>query len=350
MNIARGGAGAKRMIRDRARWRRFSIGRLRLGLLLLPLLIVAALSARAADPPAWTPISQRVTAEVKPGYPGKTAGVTVDPQSGDVLMVVPDQGIWKSTDQGQNFERVDDGKIGGRCETGFALSFDPAGKRLMCFMIYGSSAWTPDGGKTWTASKTSHLDFGAVDWAAGGKCMLALRHESGGQLCCSTDAAATWTNLDKGFSALGIFGEKSFIASKGKGLLRSTDAGQTWSQVSDAEPVGRVMQVFKGVGYWTTERGLLVSKDQGQTWAVQGTAVSAVFGPYWGSDADHMVVVGNQGFQETRDGGKTWLPAAPLPPGFGVGSVGPNYAWDAEADIFYASSMGKDTLQYRRGK
>jgi len=134
-----------------------------------------------------------------PVYPGKTAGVTVDPATGDVYMVIPDQGLWKSTDHGATFARVDDKKIGGRCETGFALNFDPAGKRLMCFMIYGSSGWTDDAAKTWTASKTSHLDFGAVDWSETGKCFLALRHEAGGMLTFTTDAGQTLARLAKRF-------------------------------------------------------------------------------------------------------------------------------------------------------
>jgi photosystem II stability/assembly factor-like uncharacterized protein len=308
-----------------------------------------AASAHAQAKQDWVPISHQVTPEVKPGYPGKTAGVTVDPETGDLFMVVPDQGLWKSTDHGQSFERIDGGKVGGRCETGYALDFDPAGKRLACFMIYGSSAWTPDDGKAWTAFKTSHLDFGAVDWSASGKCMIALRHESGGQLCYSADEAQTWTNTpDKGFTAVGIFDKNTLMTSKGKGLLRSDDGGQTWVQVSEVDPAGRVMRVYKGVGYWTTDRGLLVSKDQGRTWAIQGQEVSAVFGPYFGKTADHLVVVGKQGWHETRDGCQSWQVVAPLPPEFNVGLVGPNYAWDPQANIFYASSMGKDTFKYER--
>ena len=312
------------------------------------LLFVPAVRGQAPGKQTWVPISHQVTADVKPGYPGKTAGVTVDPDSGAVFMVVPDQGIWKSTDHGQTFERVDGGTIGGRCETGFALDFDPAGKRLACFMIYGPSAWTPDVGKSWTALKTRHLDFGAVDSGASGKAKIALRHESGGEACYLADEGQDWTNLDKGFVAVGIFDKNVLIASKGKGLLRSDDAGGAWTGVSDIEPAGRVMRVHKGIGYWTTDRGLLVSKDQGRTWAIAGTPVSAVFGPYFGKTAEHMVVVGKQGWHETHDGGATWQVVAPLPPEFNVGLVGPNYAWDPTANIFYASSMGKDTFKYER--
>ncbi len=298
----------------------------------------------------WTLISQSVTAQVKPGYPGKTAGVVVDPASGELYMVVPDQGLWKSTDHGQSFARVDGMVIGGRCETGFALNFDPAGKRLACFMIYGSSGSTSDGGKTWTAFKTSHLDCGAVDWEDSGACYLALRHESGGQLCLSADAGQTWKDLDKGFAAVGLFSVKSLIGSRGqnRGLVRSTDGGTTWQAVSDVTPVGLVMRTFKGVGYWTTVKGLLVSRDQGQTWAIEGAPVSAVLGPYWSQDGKRVVVVGYDGFHESTDAGATWQRVCPLPPDFSVRIIGPNYAWDAKANLFYASSMGKEAFRYDR--
>src|SRR5438309_1773412 len=94
--------------------------------------------SQADDKGQWKPISESVLSQVKAGYPGKTAGVAVDPVNGDVYMVVCDQGIWRSTDHGETFKRADLKKVGdkeekaihGRCETGFALDADPAGKRL----------------------------------------------------------------------------------------------------------------------------------------------------------------------------------------------------------------------------
>lgn len=108
------------------------------------LVLTGASAANAAE---WGNISDPVTSQMKPGYAGPTAGVTVDRVSGDVVMVVNDQGLWKSSDHGQTFARVDDGNIGGRCETGWALNFDGNGQRLFCFMIYGNSAMTTDGGQ-----------------------------------------------------------------------------------------------------------------------------------------------------------------------------------------------------------
>ena len=296
----------------------------------------------------WVPISEGVTSKVKCGWPGLTAGVAVDRASGDVFMVVCDQGVWRSSDRGATFERADGGAVGGRCETGFALNADPAGGRLMCFMIYGGSAYTADGGKTWKKSQTSHLDIGAVDWEATGQCLLSVRHESGGTLCLSADAGAGWKDLGKGFAKVGLFDAKTLVASKGKGLVRSADGGATWTDVSDVTPAGFVMTVFRGTGYWATEKGLLVSKDKGATWAILGAPVNAFYGPYVGKDERHLVVVGKEGFHETKDGGLTWAPAAPLPNGMGVGFTGPNYAWDPKGNIFYASTMGKPTVTYVR--
>ena len=80
-----------------------------------------------------------------------TGGVTVDRSNGDVYVVVTGkeifkergQGVWKSTDQGATFARVDGDVIGGRCETGYGLCHDPNGKRLYCFMLDGTERLHP---------------------------------------------------------------------------------------------------------------------------------------------------------------------------------------------------------------
>jgi photosystem II stability/assembly factor-like uncharacterized protein len=299
----------------------------------------------------WTNISDGVTSQVKPGYAGPTAGVVVDRASGDVFMVVNDQGLWRSGDHGATFARCDGSTIGGRCETGWALQADPAGKRLACFMIYGDSGMTTDGGKTWSKFKTSHLDFGGVDWADTGKRLLAIRHESGGLLTTSEDGGATWKDLEKGFSGCGVLDRTTFVATKEKaaGIFRSTDTGATWTQVSGDRPTAGVPVIFEGAAYWPTGKGVLVSHDKGATWTTLGAAVEATHGPLFDS-ALHFVVVGKSGFSETKDGGQTWQNAALLPAGFGTGRVGPNYAWDPRADIFYASTMTKPTFKLERSK
>lgn len=311
------------------------------------------LAAEQSPKGQWINLSDAVVAKLadenlKPGYAGPTAGVAVDPASGDLYMVVNDLGLFKSTDRGATFARCDSGAIGGRCETAFAIDADPAGRRLAVFVVYGSSAVTLDAGKTWTKSKASHVDIVAVDWTDG-KSMLALRHEAGGMLTLSTDGGAAWTDLAKGFSRLGLFDPKTLVATKEKepGIFRSTDSGATWAKVSDLVPSGLAMRVRGGVGYWTSDSGLLVSKDKGATWAVQGSPIKAFQGPYFGKAAGHLVVVNDEGFQETTDGGRTWKVAAPLPPGIKADRM-TLCAWDEKAGIFYVSRMTKPTLKYVR--
>lgn len=304
--------------------------------------------ATAAFAGEWTNISDAATATVKPGYAGPTAGVVADRVTGDVFMVVSDQGLWRSSDHGATFARCDGGAIGGRCETGWALQADPAGKRLACFMIYGSSAMTTDGGTTWSKFKVTHLDFGAVDWADTGKRLLAIRHESGGVLTTSDDAGATWKDLEKGFGGCGVLDHSTFLATKEKepGIFRSTDTGATWTKVSDEKPFAPVPVVVDGAAYWPTGKSLLVSRDKGATWTAM--SVEATHGPVFGKDSTQFIVAGKAGISETLDSGKTWQIAAPLPAGFTTNRVGPNYAWDPKANIFYASTMTKPTFAFRR--
>ncbi len=247
-------------------------------LLFIGCLIIPAV--RLAAQPKWERISDGVLdqlskAGLKPGYPGMTGGITVDPASGEVFMVICDQGLWKSADHGATFTRCDNKTIGGRCETGWAANADPAGGRLAMFMVYAGGAGTEDGGKTWTAWKNNHFDMGAVDWENGGHTFLAVKHESGGELMLSTDGGKTWHSLGKGFGNLvGVFDRKTLISSKGRNLVRSEDGGATWQPVPDVSfPATGVVRVFKGAAYMVSPKGVQVSQGKGKTWTTMGSRV-----------------------------------------------------------------------------
>jgi photosystem II stability/assembly factor-like uncharacterized protein len=343
------------------------MARLRMLTILLTISALFPSTTRAADPkpsadPApWVDVSKptldKLKAEGKKfGYAGETAGVAVDAASGDVYMIVNGLGVWKSTDAGATFAQVDGGKVGGRCETGYSLNIDPAGKRLACFMLDGKCAWTADAGQTWTAMTDvgRNWDYAAVDWSAEGadvKTIFAAHHEDGGQTNLSTDGGKTWTKVFREMEfdrngGLGVMDAKTLVYShKGKGIMRSTDLGQTWAKVSDVDAIGRVAKVHKGTAYWLAKDGMLVSKDQGATWTKQGTAVDATIGPMIDpKDERHFAAAGNKGIFETTDGGQTWKQViAKLPPTMSTPKAGwyANVAWDPARGIFYASQMGK---------
>ncbi|HEX3998107.1 MAG TPA: sialidase family protein [Pirellulales bacterium] len=306
-------------------------------------------SGQAPQNGKWVNISDSVVAKLaregkKIGWPGLTSGVGVDRTNGDVYMVVCDNGLWKSSDHGATFVRVDGGNVTGRCETGFGLDIDPAGNRLACITVYGNSAISLDAGKTWQKCSQSHLDCVAVAWPE--TSLLAIKHESGGVLIVSPDGGKTWKTLDKGFNGIGLFDAKTFVGCKAKGIVRSTDGGQTWTAVSDLRPSGKAMRVFKGIGYWVGPHGLLVSRDQGATWSPLGKPVECSLGPYFGKDERNIVVLGKQGIMKTTDAGQTWKLAAPLPHGVD-GDYMCQCGWDPTNNIFYAGKMGKPTFKFQ---
>ena len=347
-----------------------SLTRLFLAATLFALLGLTSFDRASGQEPAvtrWVNLSDGIVKQLmsegkKTDWPGETAGVTVDPTSGDVYMIVTGQGIWKSTDGGQTFTRSDAGKIGGRCETAFALNVDPAGKRLACFMLDGKCAWSGDSGKTWSAFTDvgRNWDFAAVDWSTTDvKNIFAAKHESGGQVMYTNDGGKTWVKLleDPEFDktgGLGIFDEKTLVyTQKGKGIQRSTDAGKTWTKVAEVEPLGRVVRLHKGTAYWLVKDGLLVSKDQGLTWTKQGAAHDGTIGPMIDPKNEaRMVVAGAKGIQRSHDGGQTWTAVATLPKGFDVPKAGwfSNVAWDPVHDTFYISKMGNPTFRLESAK
>lgn len=328
--------------------------RLSLCLPLVAGLLLCSLSvARAGE---WQNISEGLFKQLKEegksqGGIQHSGGVAVDPKSGDLYMMMCDQGIWKSSDQGETFTRIDDGTFKGRCETGGAFNVDPAGGRLVLATVYGPSALITESGKTIERFTGRHFDYIAVDWKANAQTMLTFRHECGETLTMTSDTGQTWTDLGKGFKGycVGLFDADTLVASRGEGLLRSTDRGRSWEKVSDSISTSPVVVLRDDVGYLVTKLGLLVTKDQGATWSIQGNVIDSkidgTVGPVFGKDAAHMLVLGNSGVLETTDAGETWTNITPQPSGYPrIGTLGrtvtPCLAYDAERRIIYISRLG----------
>lgn len=327
--------------------------------------------ATASASPTWVSVSDEMLKQLtdagkKIGYPGGTAGVSVDRATGAVSIIVPDQGVWRREKPDTPFTRIDGGSIGGRCETGSALNADPLGRRMACFMLDGQSGITLDNGKTWSVFQQHGRgwDFGAVDWSQKSpQDILAIHHESGQELHRSTDGGKSWQLLGKDFTAIGIFDLKAYVASKGDGILRSTDGGATWTKVSDVTPTGRVLCIVQGIGYWLTQEGLLTSQDRGETWQKQGSSLETAWGPFFGKDAKEIAVAGRKGKEaglwQTHDAGKTWQLAASFPDFDGkmlpdwtpskqwAAGWFYNFGWDWRNKTFYASRMGNPTFAYQ---
>ena len=308
----------------------------------------------------WTNISDPLVESITQAgsaipWPGNTAGVAVDRTTGILYLDVCNVGLWQSADHGQTFHRIAEGLISGRCEFGYALNCDPAGGRMACLLLDGKCGLTLDGGRTWQtfAPMGRNWDYGAVDWSdPRARAIFAVRHESGGEMYVSGDAGASWRFIGKHpeFTSLGIFDARTLVAGTESGIVRSTDSGETWTNISRLHPVGRLAVQFQGRTYWLAKEGIITTQDRGITWQVVGAPLDAGWGPLFGKDARHLVVADSQGFLQSTDGGKTWKRVAPLPP-FAGGLV-PKLpgeflciAWDPKANLLYASRMGSATYR-----
>jgi len=342
--------------------------------MILKLLMASALTAGVmqvsfgADQEAglagWVNISDPVVVAVNSAgtpipWPGNTGGVAVDRITGALYMDLCNVGLWKSTNHGKSFGRVAEGQISGRCEFGYAINSDPAGSRMACLLLDGKCGMTLDGGRTWLpfASVGRNWEYGAVDWSdPKARAIFADRHESDGEKYLSSDAGASWLYIGKHpeFTSLGIFNARTLVAGTEEGIVRSTNSGETWKNISPLHPVGRVAVYFEGLTYWLAKEGLITSHDEGATWQKAGAALEAGWGPLFGKDANHIIVADFQGFLQSADGGKTWERIAPLPP-FQGGLVPTlpgqflSIAWDPNADLLYASRMGSATYRFQLG-
>ncbi len=321
------------------------------------LLILPFVSAHGAWTDVSSPLLERLTnSGTKLAWPGGCSGVVVDRLNGQVTIKVVGCGLWRSSDAGKTWQRIDQDTISGRDETGWATSVDQdAPTRVASFSLDGSAGWTTDG-RTWKPFTTlgRNWDFGSVDWAAPvPKTIIAAKHETNppGEVYVTTDGGITWKllaihlneNRDH-VSMVGALGSTTFIYSKGEGIYRSTDSGVTWLKVSSANPQTRIPVLFHGAHHVGTATGLIVSKDQGATWQPQGTAVSIWLGPFFGKNENGMVVIGQDGVFLTSNAGETWAQAASLKPKEGNYIFSPNwfgcYAWDPVNHVLHASAMG----------
>jgi hypothetical protein len=316
-------------------------------------------STQAAE--TWTDVSSPLLASLTNSgaalaWPGGCSGVVANRLTGEVAIKVVGGGLWRSPGQGMTWQRIDDGCVSGRDETGWATSVDQdRPTRMASFSLDGSAGWTTDG-RNWTrfTSLGRNWDFGSVDWAADvPRTIIAAKHETDppGEVYVSTDGGIAWRKLAihlnanrERISMVGALAGGTFIYSRGEGIERSTDGGATWTRVSSVNPQTRIPVLFHGAHYLGTESGLLVSQDQGASWQAQGGAVNIWLGPFFGHDESEMVVVGREGAFLTKNGGQTWTRLAGLKPKEGNYTFGPNwfgcYAWDPVGRFLYASAMG----------
>jgi hypothetical protein len=335
---------------------------------LLPGIIVLALvvsSAPAADEPTWQPVLTDLLKSEKTGF-GGLCGMVVNHNTGCVWVNLSDRGMYCSSTGAKSFKRVSDKQPRGRTESPGCLMLDPTGKskKMVTALVYGSPvAISSDHGKTWTFQdgKASHVDWCAVDWTDPEmKFVLALKHEAGGLLLSSRDGGKTFTEVGKGFGPGWVFDNQTAVVAQARGktgvkpnLMRTTDGGKTWEPCGTYCPVGSnsaqaLPHWHDGKLYWLTDAGLVATGDKGESWKKVCEIKDGRYGPVFGKDGKHLLVLTGAGIIESTDGGATW--AKPIAPPKGLKGVG-GLTWieyDPPGDILYIMKMGSDLYKLAR--
>jgi len=186
---------------------------------------------------------------------------------------------------------------------------------------------TDDSGKTFKAvGDIKHNDFISVDFTDKKRnTMLVSAHEHGHTLFKSTNAGADWADIGDNIgdtinacdfplvvdTQTFLFGCSQFGGGKG-GIVRSTDAGDSWEPVGNfAEASGMPVVTSDGGIYWTTTSGLARSDTQGMDWEVVAQGLAAV--PIV-ELPDNRIAAMTSYIVLSDDRGKTWKPVtSPVP-------------------------------------
>lgn len=320
------------------------------------LIAFASLAMAAAD---WQPVTTELLKTEKPGY-GGLSGVAVDRATGHIYVEISDRGVFRSTDQGKTWERRGP-VIKGRTETPACLQIDPTGKtkRILMATVYGQpvAVGATDSTDWKTLDKASvHVDWCVADWTDPDlKFLLALKHEANGLLLRSRDGGKTFDDLGKGHGPAWIFDADTAVVTlaktreKPKGaLLRTTDGGKTFKTVAEYAPVSLPRPHGDSL-YWLADGALISSSDQGATWEKVSELKDGRFGPVFGKDAKHMLVLTGAGVVETRDGGATWDKPIAIPKELKGVSPLTWLDYDSANDILYIMKMTSELYKLPRG-
>jgi photosystem II stability/assembly factor-like uncharacterized protein len=268
---------------------------------------------------------------------GNLTSVSSKPDEDLLIAGIAQQGLWSSTDGGDSWKAMGKG-AGSATITNRPtfIAFDPShSEEFWEVGIYNSLGlyWTQDNGKTFTAvGDVTHNDFVAIDFSdPDRKTLLVSEHEKQQHLKRSRDKGKTWeqigANIPAGTKVCSfpiIIDAETFLLGCGggydtgmPGILRSTDAGESWTVVSPNAGGGSApLLASDGSIYWASEfsGGMVRSTDQGLTWTtVVDKYVVSGLRPIELPDG-RLATAGGKQIYISADHGSTWRVATtPLP-------------------------------------
>ncbi|HEY0457147.1 MAG TPA: hypothetical protein VGE41_12285 [Verrucomicrobiae bacterium] len=297
-----------------------------------------------------------------PSECGNLCLLSVVPGQDRIIAGIAKRGLWQTTDGGRSWtelgQSVGSDKIVNRPSR---ILYDPKVANVFWESgIYNSFGVyrTDDGGLTFHhLGNIRHNDEVEVNLGdPQRRTLLAGGHEQSRTLWKSLDRGQSWTNIGAMLPEGSKFSSNPLLIDantylvnasgwgKGTGgVYRTTNGGASWTQVSTLEANGEALRASDGSIYWMLmyDRGLLRSSDKGETWK-QTCGSGVVRGSRLIELPDQkLAALGGKGIKISADQGATWTPILEPTPGKPAGLV---YAPQRKAFFIWNWDCGNKVL------